>query len=78
MGNNRCSDCNVQFMWAGNHDFKICPECKAVLWHTDWSGAERRTLAATATENAKRERERQARADEKAKEIIAQTQVKEC
>lgn len=43
-----CSDCEVMFVWAGGTDYKICPECYSVLWHTDWTIAERLERSAAA------------------------------
>jgi hypothetical protein len=31
----KCSDCKKSFIWAGGRDYKICPQCCAVLWHRD-------------------------------------------
>ena len=38
----RCSDCSVQAVLAGGDELKVCPRCHALLWHADWSAAERR------------------------------------
>lgn len=59
MGNNRCSDCNVTAIWAGDHNYKVCPECYGVLWHTDWSSEERSVHRAERLARAAREAERE-------------------
>jgi hypothetical protein len=45
-----CSDCRQKYIEAGDGNYKICPKCYAVLWHTDWAAEEKRLreMAATA------------------------------
>ena len=50
--NGTCSDCEQKFITAGNGDYKICPKCYAVLWHTDF-GLEERRLRGIAAAAAK-------------------------
>ena len=38
----RCSDCNVKAVWAGERrELRVCPNCYSLLWHFDWSEAAR-------------------------------------
>lgn len=32
----RCSDCGVKPVLAGDRDLKVCPKCYSVLWHAVW------------------------------------------
>jgi uncharacterized Zn finger protein (UPF0148 family) len=63
----RCSDCNVPAVSAGDGDLKVCPRCYAVLWQSSTKAeetrrvAEQRKLAAAAAreENLRMRRELQ-------------------
>jgi hypothetical protein len=69
-GKGCCSDCKVEHVLAGGGDLKICPQCHALLWHTDWATEERRIkqaaaqAAATAAAQAKRIRQQAKEAKE--------------
>src|SRR5262245_13868585 len=73
MGNNRCSDCNVTAVWAGNHDLRVCPECYNLLWRQDWGERERLSREAERLARATREAERQRDREER----MEQRQVKD-
>ena len=63
----KCSDCKRAYIEAGNGDYKICPKCHSVLWHTDWEADERRLRAvAAAAAKLYAEQAKQKRLEEKA------------
>ncbi len=45
-----CSDCHVEAIEAADGDMIVCPKCFNMLWHRDWSAAERERKAAAAAE----------------------------
>ena len=67
-----CSDCHVPFVWAGDENYKVCPKCYAVLWHTNWAYHEQvareRKRAEEKRAAAKRAADREV-ADKRAAEI---------
>jgi hypothetical protein len=44
----RCSDCNMPSQVIADGNMRICPQCYALLWHTDWSAEARRVRAEAA------------------------------
>ena len=43
--NDRCSNCNVKAISAGNGEMKVCPSCYAMLWSMSWSPTEHQLIA---------------------------------
>jgi hypothetical protein len=49
----RCSDCGVKAIWAGERrELRLCPHCFTLLWHFDWVAAARGARERAARERA--------------------------
>ena len=75
--NNTCSACSVRPMPSPAG--KVCPNCYSLLWHEDWSAAERQRKAElnalhAAAENERREAKRKMQAQ--AAEDRKQTRIR--